>query len=312
MKKKKKLIEIFPDWIENGIFNRLEAYDVPWKDIVDAESLDIDYFGNRSGGKHCSMLIERMLVDDTLSEEKKNLLAKLIFQKYGHAWTRAFQALMKDYNPIENYNKTELELINGQSTNNSTHNGEYSGKSGGSEQEKTSIDGTNTLQRNNSVNVSDTENRSLNQTNTANNTVKNGIYGFDSPASSGSDDSIIQENEGVNETSNNTRVYENTENGTNTETVDTETNVEHTRDLTNEGTTKNITNGSNKNEVNRNLTVSGNIGVTTNQEMVKSELMLRFDWKYFDLIYSDVDNVLATNVFEIFQDEEQRCFYNII
>lgn len=47
----------------------------------------------------------------------------------------------------------------------------------------------------------------------------------------------------------------------------------------------------------RRLTRSGNIGVTTSQQMLQSEIEL-WKWNFFDAIFTDIDGVLSVGVYE--------------
>ena len=77
---RKSLISVFPDnFINEGIFTKLDELNVPWKNNVSKESLNIDYYGNRSGGKNISLMLERILVNrDKLSNEEINIIAKML------------------------------------------------------------------------------------------------------------------------------------------------------------------------------------------------------------------------------------------
>ena len=46
----------------------------------------------------------------------------------------------------------------------------------------------------------------------------------------------------------------------------------------------------------RELTRSGNIGVTTTQMMIESELKLR-EWLYFEHVFKDIDNILTLSIY---------------
>ena len=66
MTKRHKLQSIFSNWITSGIFNALDSFDVPWKDDNISSTLDIEYFGNISGNKTVSPLVEKLLsIDDS-------------------------------------------------------------------------------------------------------------------------------------------------------------------------------------------------------------------------------------------------------
>ena len=48
----------------------------------------------------------------------------------------------------------------------------------------------------------------------------------------------------------------------------------------------------------RTLTRSGNIGVTTSQQMIESEREL-WMWNFFDIVFADLDNILVLKVYEV-------------
>lgn len=64
---------------------------------------------------------------------------------------------------------------------------------------------------------------------------------------------------------------------------------------TESNTTKSETNS--QRDTNTRLTRSGNIGTTTTQQMLQSERELRL-WDYYDVIYSDIDSVLAIGIYD--------------
>lgn len=97
------LNEAFPDWYDGkGIFSEME--NVPWADTIDAELLDIDYFGNQSGMKKCSPLVYRMLeVSDPLSDALRKKLADLVVSKFKPNWDALWRTYHFEYNPIDDY-----------------------------------------------------------------------------------------------------------------------------------------------------------------------------------------------------------------
>lgn len=108
----RQILENCSDWLNGkGIVKALtDNYDVPWAQVLDGQSLDDDYYGNRSGTKLVSPLVDKLLNSDgELTDANLNRLAKVIYNKYGAGWDKAYAALYADYNPIENYNMTETE-----------------------------------------------------------------------------------------------------------------------------------------------------------------------------------------------------------
>ena len=86
-----KINEAMPDWMTAGIFTAISAgtYQVPWLASVDAASLDLDYHGNRSGGKETAPIIDLMVDTNTsLTAVQISNLAKIITGKYGKSWTK--------------------------------------------------------------------------------------------------------------------------------------------------------------------------------------------------------------------------------
>lgn len=107
-----RLIDHFPSWMEEGggFFEFLE--DVPWDgdDLINAVGMNWEYFGNRSGLKNSSAIVEKLTAfpdDHELNDEKKTALAYIVSQKFYPAWSRIYQALLINYEPLENYSMTE-------------------------------------------------------------------------------------------------------------------------------------------------------------------------------------------------------------
>lgn len=101
------LRDAFPDF---GLFEALaDNGTMPWSvDNIDNDTLDLEYFGNRSGAKFCSPLVKLLLSDDgTLTNANINRIAKVIVAKYLRPWQRLWATFEVEYNPIENYNMEE-------------------------------------------------------------------------------------------------------------------------------------------------------------------------------------------------------------
>lgn len=114
------LREAFVDWkIGYGIFDALEfiGAELPWKDSTESIILDIEYFGNRSGGKFVAPVIMNLLGDSLeLTESDRVLLARIIWSKFGEPWKHLWETNVVAYNPIHNYNMTDRrELAKGES-----------------------------------------------------------------------------------------------------------------------------------------------------------------------------------------------------
>ena len=89
---KTRLIDVYDNWLNKGIFYRLNKYygeSLSLFEIFNPLELDMDYFGNHSGKKATSPLIDILLKEndlDVLDITLKNRLTDVIFVKYGLKW----------------------------------------------------------------------------------------------------------------------------------------------------------------------------------------------------------------------------------
>lgn len=216
------------DWFNGeGIVKELtDNFDVPWKEaITDGQSIDDDYYGNHSGDKPVSPLVEKLLDNGVLSNTNRRRLANTLFKKYNDTWSRAWLALQEEYDPLHNYEGTEhhKEVTENESekhntgteTNQGTNTGtvQDSGSDTGTQRTLTSNTGTVEVEGSdtgtvktdtdttNTGTVSDsgsrtntgTQGTSTTNTGTQKNLIKNtgtqntdnGIYGFNSSSPEG-------------------------------------------------------------------------------------------------------------------------------
>lgn len=277
IEEKIKLNDVYADWLTNGIFKQLDSFDVPWKDHIDGSIIDLDYHGNRSGSKIISPLIYKLLDNNVLSDERQLQIATLIWKKYGTAWTKSWMAINEEYNPFDNYklNKREEEdktlKIDGTKTIDDTTT------------DSGTIDKTNT----GTVNTKDDETVQLNGDTTSDGDTNNSIFGFNSSSASPSDNSSTNQTTNTDQTTTGNR-----------ESIVTDNRNELlTRDLTIVDKITDVDDKTHKTDGVLTSEIYGHIGGITSQQMLESELKLRFDWKFFDLVYSDVDNILTINIF---------------
>lgn len=248
---RKTLINVFPEWNIGGIFTALNEFAVPWKEDDIAILLDYEYYGNISGGKYISPLIEKMLNMYTqnheyLSSEDINILAEIIFKVYQVNWNKLYETLSLEYDPIENYSMVE-EMQDDEKVT------EY-GKT---------VLRTDNLQRTKTGTETETPDLATDD--------NNSVYGFNSSSS------VPSTTNHQTATGDTTTEYDLTEGGTGTQThADSGSDTE----------TRNYT-----------LTRSGNIGVTTAQQMIESERNLWL-WNFFHgVVFPDVDKILTINIY---------------
>lgn len=302
------LTDVYENWLTNGIFKQLEAFDIPWKTYVSGEVLDLDYYGNHSGSKLISPLVHKLLTNTGLSPANQAKLAGLIFYKYNQSWVRAWNAITADYDPLENYHKTEVREPD--LTDERTDDLQYKRTADLTDERTADLttertddlthERTDDLTETTTPTVKDTE-----ITKTKNKqTTNNSLYGFNSSTAVPSDSSETSGTKTDNEVE---RTLEHTgydtvaDSGTQTLTDSgTQTTTETGTDTTTKtgtdtydstGTQTTTHTGSETTET------YGNIGVITNQAMLEAELNLRSRWNFFEMIFKDVDEILTINVY---------------
>lgn len=105
----KRIKEVFPTWkITGAIFAELATRDVPWADSFSARAIGLDYYGNFSGNKIISSLIENILPPGgVLTSDEIVILADVIMGLYATKWLKLWATMLFEYNPIQNYNMVE-------------------------------------------------------------------------------------------------------------------------------------------------------------------------------------------------------------
>lgn len=288
------LLDIWSEPETTGIFTPLNNYDVPWKDSNIYENLNLAYYYNHAGQKNISPLVSGILGSDTtLTDTEKSKLGSIIYNICGSNWKYEWDAMFTEYNPIENYNADETETITHGGNDTLSKTGSDSHVLSGTDTEHES--GTNTVTNSGDdilKNTGTTTNTNKNENGTS--TTDNKIYGFNSE--SASDDSTSTT------TVNQTITDERTDDLTTTTTHGLK--VDDTRNMSNSTTygrndTENIDitekTDYNNNE-NRTLKRHGNIGVTTSQQMIESELELRKKF-FFEIVFRDIDHYLTLAVY---------------
>ena len=113
LKKINQIVDIFTDSTA-GIFNALEsiASGESFEWLENSEYLDIMYYVSHSGEKYASRFYLTML------EHEKTIvdIAHIVFTKFSEKWKRVYDAMMMEYNPINNYDMVENEKVNSKIT----------------------------------------------------------------------------------------------------------------------------------------------------------------------------------------------------
>lgn len=225
MSEKITLKSLFPAFWTEGAFFRYLSDELGF--TMFNAAMDLEYLGNRSGLKTPSPLLESFAETFPVdSEQRTQLVAMFLYQRFGDKWTRLWDALQLDYNVIENYSMTETE----------SHEDDESRE------------------------------RSINTDITVTGTGDSGsdVYGFNSSTP-------VPQAATIGSTTQRTR-------GSGEDNTEQDT-------VGRSGT--------------RELTRSGNIGVTTSQQMIESEFELRMKNDFYEVVYKDTDSILTIPIYDI-------------
>lgn len=226
------LKDLTPAWMsDGGIFKALhtQSPDTEW--LASYDVLDIEYYGNRSGDKRASPLVE------SIGAAYADTAAKILLYRYGSRWQKLWEAGKLEYKPLENYNSIETETPN--------------------------------LTKTRTPNLISETKRATDMTTDGTSSGDSAIFGFNSASE------VPQASAG----------------GTSMQHVtgDKEKNGET---VSSTGTETESETGTIRRER------SGNIGVTTSQQMLQSELDLWKNWDFVEQVYKDVDTVLTCPLYE--------------
>lgn len=260
-----RINDVFPNGLLGiGIFSALQTMDVPWKNENISTSLDIEYHGNHSGDKYVSPMVYKMLPEDSevLPTATVSVIASVIYNMYNRNWIKMWDTLTVDYDPIQNYDMIEIMTDDETVT-------EY----GKSRTRTDNLTATRTDNLTHAKTGTETDNRDIEDN------TDNDVYGFNSSNASPADkiDKTVSDD--------NTHTYNTTDTNTGTETT------------ANTGTQTDADTGSDTQTRNYTMTRSGNIGVTTSQQMLQSERDL-WVWNFFnDVVYPDIDRILTIDIY---------------
>lgn len=219
-------------------------------------------------------------------------------------WERIFTAANLEYNPIENYNRTELETIADDRTD--THSGNDVTRSSGVDSRALTSTKTETHSGSDSKQLSSTDSetnsgsdsRQLSstgsETNSGTDTQTNKISGYDSGNLVDHDQNLLQHGHGVSTTSSGSdattygHVINKTGSGTDATTYGhVITEGGSGSDATTYGKTDTLTHGEqivHEGDITKNSHISGNIGVTTSQQMLEQEIEISAKLNVMDMI----------------------------
>lgn len=270
--------------LNNGLFTAMERnkrYSVPWEK---GQPLDTMYVAGRSGNKISSPLLRNIMQGNVMSDSELDVIADIILMQYSVPWTKLYATMSAEYDPISNYDMVETESIKDTDKGSITDDNQITyGRT-----ENT----TNTTEYGRTDNTTNTtEYGKITETDTvADGQTDNSVAGFNS-------DDVVKASE---QSSNGTNEQRTEDSGTDKITT---TETEGGSDKTTVNATAGGADKTNNtrtldtiNEVTRQLTRKGNIGVTTSQQMLQSEREL-WQWNFFETVFADVDKIIALKIY---------------
>lgn len=192
--------------------------------------------------------LECLFPDPAVMQTMVGLWSKLNIS----VWERIFSASKLNYNPIENYNRTEIETVTDDRTE--THSGNDINKATGTD--------SNQISNSNTQTNTGTDTRTLSENNSGTDTTTNKIASYDSNSLYIHDTSDFKHGHNVSGSDSMSYGHNITDSGTGSSSTTygkTET-LTHGEKITHEG------------DITKNNHTTGNIGVTTSQQMLEQEI----------------------------------------
>ena len=240
---------------------------------------DVDYYLSHSSRKFLSQFVYNVMslnnIDDidNLTNTELNLIFTTIGSKFENKWNRLYQALVSTtYKPDENYNMVEEMMVQSYGTETTSQILNQIVKSKIDQTETDHIDQTTT------------------ETKDETRTTDNNMFAFNSASAVGTTGSTDSLSTGVGgntvstSTGNDGNVHTVVTNAQDGNTIETQT--------VGDGNVTTVT----KEVTPYKLTRSGNIGVTTNQQMIMQEIELRKNL-FKEIVYRDVDSMLTSSIY---------------
>lgn len=275
--------------ITNGVFSRLSSLDdIPWgSDTELAGQLDLLYLGNHSGNRYVSPLLVKD--EEELTDAYLDDVISAVYTMYKNKWTRLWALNETEYNPLENYSMEEKHTGDDTKVDTPTNwkdteiktpanwketNEHKPGQNGYSETEtQTPTDWKKTTESLKADNESETS---------------TSVYAMNStdPVPSSKTKTDLKNKSEEEQTG----------------TFATEKAVEGVlideRTTSGTFTTTNEKTGTYQSKTTYNTTLkrSGNVGVTTSQQMAQSEIEL-WKWLYFEEVFKDLDKILTLDTY---------------
>lgn len=120
------LYDVMPTNFTSAFLSEMTGGDWLNDETVDVSKVDVAYIYGHSGNKYISPFLERFLDDNNkLTSANIEAVAEMLWQIFGESWNRLWEINKAEYDPLENYNKTETRSTDetGKETMDRTHTG---------------------------------------------------------------------------------------------------------------------------------------------------------------------------------------------
>ena len=268
------------DYVNNdGIFTYLNEFDVPWKNAIDFDLLDLDYH-SKHGTKVVSKTITSLITPDGLSRDNKTKLAKLLYKKNKAKWDSLWTSigLFDEVDPLDNTNWTETRTLGHQGSDSRSQSigAKETTYNKGSQTNSETI-GQSTLTEGQQSNITGQQTISMEEKKSAFNSTN---Y---SP--------LDQKTEQLGQRTDTLGEKVNTDSGRSNSTTEGQRS-----DSTTEGAQSNSETGTNNFTDTETTNRHGNIGVTTTGQLIR-DFRTTVNWQFFDIIYKDIDEMLVIEIY---------------
>lgn len=279
----KKLNDVYLDWLSgDGVFTDLATLEVPWSEENNTIELNMAYHGNHSGDKWVSPIVSKFI--DGEVDNPRSLLASTIFAMYHDKWNKLWSALAVEYNPLNNYDMVEHETpaevthtITPAETTTTETPAETTTTVTPAETTTTEAPAETTTTIKPAKTVTENEVSAFNSSDYEDGT-KSTVTGDANDKGSNTFEVDTAGSTSIDvDTAGSEKIEVDTAGST---SIDVDTAGSDVLTVQNE----------------RTLTRSGNIGVTSSQQLLESEIRLR-KWLFYQEVFKDLDNVLTLSIY---------------
>lgn len=303
-------------YLENdGIFNYLDQYDVPWKSSIDTDILNLDYH-TKNGEKVIGPAVKALLTEDGLDTTAKQKLAKLIFYKNQVKWDELWrsQDIYDDFDVLDNVNEIRDETTIHTGSDSKTQNigakqntfteGQQIDSFSKGAQENTFTKGSQSnSQTKGEETLTEGAQSNTIGTHTDSKTITKSAYNSASYSPDTKEEDVVgahTDSIGQKVNTNSSRSDSQTEGSredSSSEGAREDSTTKGQRiDTTQEGAQQNTETGTDSFTDTLSVRRHGNIGVTTSGQLIR-DFRQTVDFSIFETVYNDINEILVLNVY---------------